>query len=130
MVINFFEARSSCSFQIIIGSLESLLCEKKRDRVMVFKNFLLILLSILVAVTLPTTESKECGEVKVSGRGTAAQGKWPWVVALKLKASSNVLCGGTLISEKNVLSGEFLTFLLNRLNIKIIIDSSKLLSVF
>jgi hypothetical protein len=56
--------------------------------------------------------SAECGK-RPSGRGNSfgsapvkKETPWPWLVALVNWPKDELFCGGSLISEKHVLSGE------------------------
>lgn len=60
-------------------------------------------------------QNQNCGIPSIFGRGLVYKGEsfqrgsWPWMVALMHRSSakpSKFFCGGTLVSDKKVLTGE------------------------
>jgi hypothetical protein len=60
---------------------------------------------------LPLDTSLKCGG-RPAGSGLVYGGNhtrlhsWPWLVALRLKPTNDFFCGGSVISERHVISGE------------------------
>lgn len=59
---------------------------------------------------LMTTSAKECGIVKfiepqILGGSQISRGEWPFIAALYYTDDAKFFCGGTLISNKHVLTG-------------------------
>ena len=78
---------------------------------MKFLLFFTLLIVHKVESLLTLKNVLQCGQrVVVSGLivggNETKPGEWPWLVALTLNPSHSFFCGGTLISEKHVLSGE------------------------
>lgn len=74
------------------------------------KQFLFIYLLISL-VYAQSSQTKDCGKRK-GATGTAfggnqvKRGEWPWLVAFTQRYEKEFFCGGNLISQKHVLSGE------------------------
>lgn len=57
----------------------------------------------------------ECGRVNVTkplirGGNVTHRGEWPFIVALYEVSPSKYICGGTLISDRHVLTGNKLIY--------------------
>lgn len=75
------------------------------------EKFLLILVLLFCLLhNIFSTGAQECGKrqgfIPTIFRGkSSTRAEWPWNVALVHRQYENFFCGGTLISEKHVLSG-------------------------
>lgn len=77
----------------------------------------LMLIVLLVQLRFSECSANECGTVEyidpriVKGTQTV-RGAWPFLAALYYVEQSKFFCGATLISSKNVLTGNLLQFCL------------------
>lgn len=74
---------------------------------------ILSLVLLLAAFVVVAAVSEGCGQRKalagtVFGGARIRKGQWPWIVAFLHRFERNFFCGGSLISDKHVLSGEIL----------------------
>lgn len=80
------------------------------------KCLIFFIILFCVNFELLTIKAHECGKKEGEFKGTVYGGKktekaeWPWIVAFLHRKYQNFFCGGTLISEKHVLSGEVMFF--------------------
>jgi secreted trypsin-like serine protease len=80
---------------------------------MKFKEIFLLAITISFVLGFPDANNKQCkkkegNEIKsrLFGGDRAEKGDWRWVVAFKHWPSGNYFCGGSLISNRHVLSGK------------------------
>jgi hypothetical protein len=79
---------------------------------MKFNQFYFFAVAIYSSCFVFSSEGAVCG-TRSSGRGNAFGGTpvkketpWPWLVALINWPKDELFCGGSLVSEKHVVSGE------------------------
>ena len=92
-----------------------------RDEMLILSSCVVLLLVTLCESSNSTStrqrrhaSSDSCGVPNVSGAGLIYNGEnfpkdaWPWMVALMMRQEPvpKFICGGTLISQKQVLTGE------------------------
>jgi hypothetical protein len=80
---------------------------------MKFKEIFLFVITICYVSGFPSVSNDQCKKGSggvggfIVGGERAQKGDWRWVVAFKHWPSGNFFCGGSLISNRHVLSGEY-----------------------
>lgn len=89
----------------------------KIDMVLKYKLILFVTCFNLSNFEIVKASQFTCGtrdgmfKAKIHRGNTVHKGEWPWIVAFIYEKNEKMFCGGSLISEKHVLSGKFSTIL-------------------
>jgi secreted trypsin-like serine protease len=80
---------------------------------MKFKEIFLLLITICCVSGFPSSSNEQCKKGSggvvglIVGGEKATAGDWRWVVAFKYRPSGKYFCGGSLISNRHILSGKY-----------------------
>jgi secreted trypsin-like serine protease len=82
------------------------------------ENIFVILITVFVIFACVSANPiDDCGirinvaQGNVVGGERTMQNSWPWLVALKHRHTKKFFCGGSLVSERHVISGEVLNMI-------------------
>jgi secreted trypsin-like serine protease len=81
-------------------------------RTKIMRNKVNLICSLLLLTSVESKVTKSCGNRSggignVVGGTEINRGKWPWITAFVHVPKNTYFCGGSLISDRRILSGKF-----------------------
>lgn len=78
-----------------------------RREYLLLRIFLICVLGAFVAIAADCGRSNEVVGLIYNGEKSTS-GDWPWIAALFYRPANSFFCSGSLVSEKHLLSGEYI----------------------